>query len=122
MGEGAGEPASGESTAIRPRPGNLDSRSLQARRSGSIINVASLLVSGGAVQEAFLPRRAVHAATKSFLVTFSQVLAGEVRDGGVRVQQCRSLPASPAQAARNPLSGTVLSTASTSPCAATDRE
>lgn len=56
------------------------------RGSGSIINVASLLAFSGAAQAAHLPRRAVYAATKSFLVTFSQVLAAEVRDGGVRVQ------------------------------------
>jgi len=57
-----------------------------ARSRGTIINVASLLAFSGAVQAAFLPKRAVYAATKSFLVTFSQVLAAEVRDGGVRVQ------------------------------------
>jgi uncharacterized protein len=33
-----------------------------------------------------LPKRAVYAATKSFLVTFSQVLAAEVGDRGVQVQ------------------------------------
>jgi len=57
-----------------------------ARSRGTIINVASLLAFSGAVQAAFLPRRAVYAATKSFLVTFSQVLAAEVRDSGLRVQ------------------------------------
>jgi uncharacterized protein len=44
------------------------------------------LAFSGAAQAAFLPKRAVYAATKSFLVTFSQVLAAEVRDGGVQVQ------------------------------------
>jgi uncharacterized protein len=57
-----------------------------ARSRGSIINVASLLAFSGAVQAAFLPDRAVYAGTKSFLVTFSQALAEEVRDAGVRVQ------------------------------------
>jgi short-subunit dehydrogenase len=57
-----------------------------ARSRGTIINVASLLAFSGATQAAFLPKRAVYAATKSFLVTFSQVLAEEVRDSGVRVQ------------------------------------
>jgi short-subunit dehydrogenase len=56
------------------------------RSRGSIINIASLLAFSGAVEAPFLPRRAVYAATKSFLVTFSQLLAAEVRDSGVRVQ------------------------------------
>ena len=34
----------------------------------------------------FLPKRAVYAGSKAFLVTFSQALAEEVRDGGVQVQ------------------------------------
>jgi uncharacterized protein len=57
-----------------------------ARSRGSIINIASLLAFSGAVQATFLPRRAVYAATKSFLVTFSQALAAEVRDRGIQVQ------------------------------------
>ena len=57
-----------------------------ARSRGSIINVASLLAFSGAARAAFLPQRAVYAGTKSFLVTFSQVLAEEVGGGGVRVQ------------------------------------
>jgi uncharacterized protein len=56
-----------------------------ARGSGSIINVASLLAFSGAVREPFLPERAVYAGSKSFLVTFSQILAAEVADRGVRV-------------------------------------
>ena len=57
-----------------------------ARSRGTIINVASLLAFSGAAQAPFLPKRAVYAATKSFLVTFSQALATEVRGGGVRIQ------------------------------------
>jgi len=57
-----------------------------ARSRGTIINVASLLAFSGAVQVPFLPNRAVYAATKSFLVTFSQALAAEVGDRGIRVQ------------------------------------
>jgi short-subunit dehydrogenase len=56
------------------------------RSHGSIINVASLLAFSGAAQAPVLPKRAVYAGSKSFLVTFSQVLADEVRDGGVKVQ------------------------------------
>lgn len=57
-----------------------------ARSGGSVINVASLLAFSGAARASFLPQRAVYAGTKSFLVTFSQVLAEEVRERGVRVQ------------------------------------
>lgn len=56
------------------------------REAGSIINVASLLAFSGESEQPFFPKRAVYAATKSFVVTFSQVLAKEVRDHGVRVQ------------------------------------
>jgi uncharacterized protein len=57
-----------------------------ARSRGTIINIASLLAFSGAVQAPFLPRRVVYAATKSFLVTFSQALAAEVGDRGIQVQ------------------------------------
>jgi hypothetical protein len=56
------------------------------RGGGSIINVASLLAFSGAAEAPLLPKRAVYAATKSFLVTFSEVLAGELRGQGVRLQ------------------------------------
>jgi short-subunit dehydrogenase len=56
------------------------------RAGGSIINVASLLAFSGAAQAPTLPKRAVYAATKSFVVTFSEALAGEVGPLGVRVQ------------------------------------
>ncbi len=51
-----------------------------ARRSGGIINVASL--AGFMV----LPGSANYCATKAYLATFSQALAAEVRRHGVRVQ------------------------------------
>jgi short-subunit dehydrogenase len=57
-----------------------------ARSRGTIINIASLLAFSGAVQAPFLPKRVVYAATKSFLVTFSQALAAEVGDRGIQVQ------------------------------------
>ena len=57
-----------------------------ARSHGTVVNVASLLAFSGAVRAPFLPKRAVYAATKSFLVTFSQVLSAEVADRGIRVQ------------------------------------
>jgi short-subunit dehydrogenase len=57
-----------------------------ARSRGTIINIASLLAFSGAARAPFLPKRAVYAATKSFLVTFSQALAAEVADRGIQVQ------------------------------------
>ena len=57
-----------------------------ARSRGTVINIASLLAFSGAVPTGFLPSRAVYAGTKSFLVTFSQALAAEVRGRGVKVQ------------------------------------
>ncbi|MFL5927362.1 MAG: SDR family NAD(P)-dependent oxidoreductase [Gaiellaceae bacterium] len=56
------------------------------RGSGGVVNVASLLAFSGEWDGPHLPRRAVYAATKSFLLTFTQVLAGELADSGVRVQ------------------------------------
>ena len=57
-----------------------------ARGAGSIVNVASLLAFSGTAAAPHLPSRAVYAASKSFLVTFSEVLAAEVGPQGVRVQ------------------------------------
>ena len=56
------------------------------RSRGTVINIASLLAFSGAAQAPYLPKRAVYAATKSFLVTFSQALAAEVGDRGIQVQ------------------------------------
>jgi short-subunit dehydrogenase len=53
---------------------------------GAIVNVASLLAFSGAWDAPQLPQRAVYASSKSFLVTFTQVLERELRDTGVRVQ------------------------------------
>lgn len=59
---------------------------MAGRGEGAVINVASLLAFSGAWDNEYLPKRAVYAASKSFLVTFTQILAGELRDSGVRVQ------------------------------------
>jgi short-subunit dehydrogenase len=56
------------------------------RRRGAIINVASLLAFSGAAHTPHLPQRAVYAATKAFLVTFTEVLAAELAGTGVKVQ------------------------------------
>lgn len=56
------------------------------RAAGSIINVASLLAFSGEAEAPFFPKRAVYAATRSFVVTFTQLLAQELRPQGLRVQ------------------------------------
>jgi uncharacterized protein len=56
------------------------------RGTGSIINVASLLAFSGAVDVPFLPKRVIYASSKSFIVTFSELLAQEVGPLGVRAQ------------------------------------
>ena len=56
------------------------------RGRGAIINVASLLAFSGAARAPQLPQRAVYAATKAFLVTFTEVLAAELAGSGVKIQ------------------------------------
>ena len=50
------------------------------RKRGSIINVSSVVAFGGS------PRTAMYCSTKSWMVVFSQAIARELRDTGVRVQ------------------------------------
>ncbi|HET6174667.1 MAG TPA: SDR family NAD(P)-dependent oxidoreductase [Gaiellales bacterium] len=59
---------------------------MMTRGEGAVINVASLLAFSGAWDKPHLPQRAIYAASKSFLVTFSQILARELEGSGVRVQ------------------------------------
>jgi short-subunit dehydrogenase len=59
---------------------------MQARGRGAIINVASLLAFSGAARAPHLPTRATYAATKAFMVAFTQVLAGELEGTGVKLQ------------------------------------
>jgi short-subunit dehydrogenase len=56
------------------------------RGGGAIINVASLLAFSGAARAPHLPPRAVYAAAKAFLVTFTEILAGELVGTGVKAQ------------------------------------
>lgn len=55
------------------------------RGRGTVVSVASLLVYSGGADNPTLPRRAVYAATKSFLFTLVRVLASELTDTGVRL-------------------------------------
>jgi len=59
---------------------------MRRRSQGAIINVASLLAFSGTWDNPHMPRRAVYAASKSFLLTFTQILAGELTGSGIRVQ------------------------------------
>lgn len=56
------------------------------RGAGAVINVASLLAFSGSWEAPFLPRRVVYAASKSFLVTFTELLAAELHGTGVQAQ------------------------------------
>src|SRR5437588_4996627 len=58
------------------------------RGRGSIVNVASLLAFAGSLPADPMPARAVYAGAKAYLVAFSETLAGEVRESGVRIQVC----------------------------------
>lgn len=57
-----------------------------SQRGGAVVNVASLLAFAGSLPPGPLPHRAVYAATKGYLVTFSRTLAAELLDTPVRVQ------------------------------------
>lgn len=57
-----------------------------SRDKGSIINVSSMLSFSAGMDQPFLPKRATYAASKAFVTSFSQILATEVRDTGVKVQ------------------------------------
>ncbi len=59
--------------------------SMVARGAGAVINVASMLAFSGGIQLPS-PKRATYAATKAFIVTFSQILAQELAGTGVQVQ------------------------------------
>jgi short-subunit dehydrogenase len=59
--------------------------SLLEKRSGGIINVASLLAFSAGQRAAYLPARAVYASAKAGNVALSRVLAGEVAGTGVQV-------------------------------------
>lgn len=56
------------------------------RGAGAIINVASLLAFSGSAAMPTLPKRVVYAASRAYVVTFSQVLASELAGTGVKIQ------------------------------------
>ncbi len=56
------------------------------RGKGTVVSFSSLLAFSAASENPQIPKRAVYAASKAFLLTFFQILAVELRDTGVRVQ------------------------------------
>jgi hypothetical protein len=56
------------------------------RGRGAVINVASALAFSGGIREPWMPARATYAATKSYLVTLTQILSAELEGSGVTVQ------------------------------------
>jgi short-subunit dehydrogenase len=56
------------------------------RGNGTVINVASALAFSASIPAPPLPYRAVYAAAKSYIVTFSELLAAELKETAVRVQ------------------------------------
>jgi short-subunit dehydrogenase len=57
-----------------------------ARGHGAIINVSSRLAYSAALSTPTMPKRATYAATKAYVVTFTQLLHDELAGTGVRVQ------------------------------------
>ena len=53
---------------------------------GAIINVSSRLAMSGAMESPPMPPRAVYAATKAYINTFTQILQSELNGTGVRIQ------------------------------------
>ena len=57
-----------------------------ARKEGAIVNLSSTLAFAAGMDASHLPKRAVYAATKAFVNAFSETLAVELKDSGVKVQ------------------------------------
>jgi len=53
---------------------------------GALINLSSMLAFSGTTREERLPRRAVYASTRAYIVAFSQLLQTELGDTGIYVQ------------------------------------
>jgi uncharacterized protein len=56
------------------------------RGRGAIINVSSRLAFSASLSSPTMPQRAVYAATKAYINTFTQILASELAGTGVQVQ------------------------------------
>ncbi|MCD2197608.1 SDR family NAD(P)-dependent oxidoreductase [Actinomycetospora endophytica] len=56
------------------------------RGSGAIVNVAGMIAFSGPAAASVMPRRAVYGGALAHLVAFSQLLAAELEDTGVKIQ------------------------------------
>jgi short-subunit dehydrogenase len=56
------------------------------RGKGTVVSFSSLLAFSATSENPQMPKRAVYAASKAFLLAFFQILAVELRDTGVRLQ------------------------------------
>jgi short-subunit dehydrogenase len=56
------------------------------RGKGAVVSFSSLLAYSASSENPQLPKRAVYAGSKAFLLAFFQLLAAELRDSGVKVQ------------------------------------
>jgi short-subunit dehydrogenase len=56
------------------------------RGKGSVVSFSSLLAYSATSENPQMPKRAVYAGSKAFLLAFFQLLAVELRDTGVKVQ------------------------------------
>jgi hypothetical protein len=57
-----------------------------ARGEGAIVNLSSTLAFAAGMDASHLPKRAVYAATKAFVNAFTETLAVELKDTGIKVQ------------------------------------
>ena len=62
------------------------------RGAGAVINIGSVLALSGTLPPNPLPYRAMYAAAKAFVMTFTQLVAGELAGTGVRVMVCMPGP------------------------------
>lgn len=56
------------------------------RKRGAVVNVSSRLGFSRALGSDYLPQRATYAGAKAYLITFTQLLAGELKGTGVQAQ------------------------------------
>ncbi|HXW76956.1 MAG TPA: SDR family NAD(P)-dependent oxidoreductase, partial [Candidatus Eremiobacteraceae bacterium] len=63
-------------------------RTMLAHGGGDVVNIASLLAMSGSLPSDPLPKRAIYAGAKSFITTFSRVLAKELEATKVRIHVC----------------------------------
>ncbi len=79
--------ASHPDTVVRTMAVDLSTiEGIDARKEGTIINVAGMIAFSGPAPASVMPRRAIYAGALAYLVAMSQTLSAEVENTGVRVQ------------------------------------